>query len=110
MSEEILQITEYQGQYSLTFYVEMSQVDDVVEDAEHNPDGHFWESVADFLIESREIPGDFEFDSESDAMTIHGAKRALEGLRTELLPYVTKRSKMRSLLAEIDEEGIDLDE
>lgn len=110
MTDEILQINEHQGKYSLTFYVEMSQVDDVIEDAEHDPNGHFWETLADYVVESREIPGDFEFDSEADMMAIHGAKKDLETLRDEFLPYITSPRKMRGLLVEIDEEGLDLDE
>jgi hypothetical protein len=66
------------GQYSLLLDGGTTQVDDLIEELGHEPNGYFWESVVQVLVSSEApaLDGRFSCDSEAGMFCAHGGDEA----------------------------------
>jgi len=101
------------GTYSLLLDAGTTQVDDVIEELGHEPNGYFWEGVAQVLVstEAPALEGRFSYDPEGDMFCAHGSDRtALEELATRMAAVATDADRMRQLIAAAEADGIEFDD
>ncbi len=90
-----------------------TQVDDVIEELGHEPNGYFWEGVAQVLVstEAPALEGRFSYDPEGYMFCAHGSDRtALEELATRMAAVATDADRMRQLIAAAEADGIEFDD
>ncbi|WP_432930670.1 Imm51 family immunity protein [Microbispora sp. CA-135349] len=101
------------GTYSLLLDAGTTQVDSVIEELGHEPNGYFWEGVAQVLV-GTEVPalkGRFSCDPEADMFCAYGSDRAvLEELGTRLASVATDANRMRRLVAAAKADGFEFDD
>jgi hypothetical protein len=98
------------GEFSLILNVGETQTDDVVNQLGHEPNGYFWEGVAELLVglEAPELDGRFEYDSEGSMFCAYGSDRAaLQRLGTLMSAVANDEDGMRELLATAEEAGFE---
>ncbi|MCP2337743.1 Imm51 family immunity protein [Actinomadura rupiterrae] len=89
------------GSYSLLLYAGSTDVDELVQELGHEPNGYFWEGVAQFLVrtEAPSLADRFDYDPEGDTFCAYGDDRpALEELALLMSETATTPSRMRSLI------------
>lgn len=90
------------GSYSLLLNAGSTVVDGAVEELGHEPNGYFWEGVAQFLVgeQAPGLVGRFDYDSEAGMFCAYGSDRAaLEELAAVLAPVVNESGQVRDVLA-----------
>ncbi|MFB9661201.1 Imm51 family immunity protein [Glycomyces mayteni] len=101
------------GKYSLLLNAGSTDVDDVVEDLGREPNGYFWEGVAQRLV-AAEAPGldeRFGYDPEGGMFCAYGDDRdALEALAALMEPLASDKDRMRALIAAADADGFEFDD
>ncbi|WP_395105422.1 immunity 51 family protein [Actinomadura sp. SCN-SB] len=101
------------GKFSLLLYAGTAQVDELIEELGHEPNGYFWEGVARLLV-STEAPGldeRFSFDPEADMFCAYGTDRAaLEELGTLMAAAATDPARMRALITSAKADGFEFDD
>ena len=101
------------GKYSLLLNTGSTPVDDVVEELGHEPNGYFWEGVAQVLVstEAPALDGRFSYDPEAGMFCAYGPDRdALEELGTRMAPVATDPERMRQLVAAAEADGFEFDD
>ncbi|MEV4298746.1 Imm51 family immunity protein [Microbispora rosea] len=101
------------GKYSLLLDAGTTQVDDVIEELGHTPNGYFWEGVAQLLVstESPVLSGRFSYDPESGMFCAYGGDRsALEELGTRMAAIAADADRMRRLVADAEADGFEFDD
>jgi hypothetical protein len=101
------------GEFSLLLAAGETDVDDVIETAGHEPNGYFWEGIAELLIatEAPALQGRFEFDSEGGMFAATGSDRpALDELAALLAAVAVDAERVRRLIAFAQETGFEFDD
>ncbi len=90
-----------------------TDVDDVIAELGHEPNGAFWEGIAEVLImtEASELDGRVCFDSESDVFLAHSSDRAaLDDLAARLRVAATDGDRVRRLVELAMSRGYEFDD
>lgn len=101
------------GKFSLLLDAGTTQVDELVEQLGHEPNGYFWEGVAQFLVstEAPALNGRFAYDPEGGMFCAHGEDRtALQELAALITPVTTNGDRMRALIASAEAGGFEFDD
>ncbi|MFI6991849.1 immunity 51 family protein [Nonomuraea wenchangensis] len=101
------------GEYSLLLDAGTTRVDDVIEELGHEPNGYFWEGVAQVLVgtEAPALEGRFSYDPEGDMFCAYGKDRgALEELGTLMATVATDADRTRRLVATAEANGFEFDD
>ncbi|MET3961843.1 hypothetical protein ABIE44_001777 [Marmoricola sp. OAE513] len=103
---DLSKIEKFVGEYSLSFECR-TPVDDVVREQGDEPNGHFWETVAEFLapVEFAEL----EPDSEGSMFSVSGKKRHLRRLQKRLEPVLQDPVRLREVLAAAKAAGFQIE-
>jgi hypothetical protein len=86
--------------------------DDAVFGAGHEPNGPFWDGVAEWLIQTRlqRLTGRVEFNSEAGMFCAYGDRSAPEQLGTAMAEIATDPDHARDLTAEAEAAGFTFDD
>lgn len=101
------------GEYSLCLDAGATKVDALVEELGHEPNGYFWEGVAEILVttEATSLDGRFDFDPEGGMFTAFGTDRvALESLGVLMAKVANEPDKLRAIMAKAQEIDFDFDD
>ncbi|MFB4308313.1 Imm51 family immunity protein [Actinomadura sp. GTD37] len=101
------------GKFSLLLDAGTTQVDGLVEQLGHEPNGYFWEGVARFLVktEAPALDGRFGYDPEGGMFCAYGEDRtALQELAELIIPVTTDGDRMRTLIASAEAAGFEFDD
>jgi Immunity protein 51 len=101
------------GKFSLMLAAGTTDVDDVIVELGHEPNGYFWEGIAELLVdtEAPHLEGRFDYDPEGDAFVAHGSDRpALDELATLMTAVATDADRQRRLVALAKERGFEFDD
>jgi hypothetical protein len=101
------------GSYSLLLNAGSTVVDEVVEELGHEPNGYFWEGVAQFLAgeQAPGLVGRFDYDSEAGMFCAYGSDRAaLEELAAMLAPVANENAQVRDVVARATTAGFEFDD
>ncbi|MFY1616950.1 Imm51 family immunity protein [Micromonospora sp. WMMD736] len=101
------------GRYSLLLNAGDSPVDDLVEELGHEPNGYFWEGVAQVLVstEAQMLEGRFSYDPEGGMFCAYGTDReALEELAARMRVVATDGERMRRLITDAEARGFEFDD
>jgi len=101
------------GEYSLLLNAGTTRVDDVIEELGHEPNGYFWEGVAQLLVstEAPALEGRFSYDPEGGMFCAHGRDRsALEELAIRMAAVATDADHVRQLVAAAEANGFQFDD
>ncbi|WP_432990370.1 Imm51 family immunity protein [Dactylosporangium sp. CA-233914] len=89
------------GRYSLWLEAGTTDVDDVISDLGHTPNGYFWEGIVELLVvsEAPALKGRFESDPEGGAFCAYSDDRAaLDDLAALLSSVATDEMHLRRLV------------
>jgi hypothetical protein len=101
------------GEYSLLLDAGTTDVDDVVEELGHEPNGYFWEGIAQLLVstEAPVLEGRFSYDPEGGMFCAYGADRdALEELATRMSAVAADAERVRQLITLAEANGFEFDD
>jgi hypothetical protein len=101
------------GSYSLLLNAGSTIVDETVEEVGHEPNGYFWEGVAQFLVgeQAPGLVGRFDYDSEAGMFCAFGSDRtALAELAAVLAPVVNDSGQVRDVVARATTAGFEFDD
>jgi hypothetical protein len=101
------------GAYSLLLDAGTTDVDEVIEQLGHEPNGYFWEGIAQLLVdaEAPHLAGRFGYDPEGDTFVAHGSDRpALDELATLMTAVATDAERLRQLVALAADRGFEFDD
>ncbi|MFI5842067.1 Imm51 family immunity protein [Catenuloplanes sp. NPDC051500] len=101
------------GQFSLTLIAGSTPVDGVISELGHEPNGYFWEGVAQLLVraEAPHLLGRFRYDPEGGLFSAYGQDRgALEELAAHLSSVATDADRTRRLVTTAEAEGFAFDD
>ncbi|MEV4629190.1 Imm51 family immunity protein [Micromonospora sp. NPDC049523] len=101
------------GKFSLLLNAGTTDVDDVVAELGHEPNGYFWEGVAQLLVsnEAPTLEGRFAYDPEGGMFVAYGTdKAALEELATRMTVVATDPERIRQLVADAEANGFEFDD
>lgn len=101
------------GSFSLLLDAGTTKVDELVEQLGHEPNGYFWEGVAQFLVgtEAKPLEGRFSYDPEGGMFCAYGADRvALQELGDLMSAVVGDADRMRDLVAAANAAGFEFDD
>jgi predicted transposase YbfD/YdcC len=99
--------------YSLVLDAGTTDVDVVVEELGHEPNGYFWEGIAQLLVstEAPTLKGRFSYDSEGGMFCAYGADRdALEELANRMSAVAADAERVRQLIAAAEANGFEFDD
>ena len=101
------------GEYSLLLEAGTTPVDDLIVELGHEPNGYFWEGVAQFLVstEAPALDGRFDYDPEGGMFCAHGSDRpALAELATLMGAVASDGDRVRQLIAAARVAGFEFDD
>ncbi len=101
------------GKYSLLLNAGTTAVDVLIEELGHEPNGYFWEGVAQRLVATQApaLEGRFGYDPEAGMFCAYGEDRsALQELKALMDPVSADPDRMRRLIAEADAAGFEFDD
>jgi hypothetical protein len=101
------------GKFSLLLDAGTSQVDELVEQLGHEPNGYFWEGIAQFLVntEAPALEGRFSYDPECGMFCAYGDDRtALQELAALMAPVIGDGDRMRGLISSAEASGFEFDD
>jgi hypothetical protein len=101
------------GSYSLLLETHEAPVHDLIEELEHEPNGYFWQGIAELLItsEAPDLTGLMEFDSEGGMFCAYAEdRRVLEELGSRMAVVATDHSRMRQLVEQAHASGFEFDD
>ena len=110
---EPLKIVETEpGYFSLLLNAGDTEVDEVIESLDHEPNGYFWEGVATFLLlEHPDLGERLGFDSEGGMFCAHGQDRdALDQLGTLMATIANDGDATKTLLQAAKSAGHEFDD
>jgi hypothetical protein len=97
---------------ALTMYTGELVVDAMVRKLGQEPNGTFWDGVAEWLVETEAptLEGRFDYDSEGGMFCAYGDRADLEALRALMLPVVTDPKRVRSLIKAAEDADFEFDD
>ncbi|MGY0231503.1 Imm51 family immunity protein [Longispora urticae] len=101
------------GRYSLLLNAGTTDVDRLVEELGHEPNGYFWEGVARLLVDAEApgLKGRFDYDPEGGMFCAYGPDReALAELSALVGAAASDAEKIRQVIATAAANGIELDD
>ncbi|MGI5170966.1 Imm51 family immunity protein [Spirillospora sp. CA-253888] len=101
------------GAFSLLLGAGETQVDEVIEDLGHEPNGYFWDGIAQFLVatEASALEGRFSYDSEGGMFCAYGKDRtALQELAALMGAVATDEDRLRKLVESAVASGFEFDD
>ncbi|GAA2611512.1 hypothetical protein GCM10010399_47970 [Dactylosporangium fulvum] len=101
------------GEHRLYLVAGTTGVDDVIVELGHEPNGVFWEGIAELLImsEARHLDGQFRFDSEAGAFLAYSSDRAaLDDLAIRLQAVAVSGDRIRQLAELAQSRGFEFDD
>jgi hypothetical protein len=101
------------GNYSLLLNAGTTQVDATIEELGHEPNGYFWEGVAQLLIrdEAAALDGRLKFDPEAGMFCAYGQDPdALEELGNLMSTVATDPARLRTLVTQAKATGFEFDD
>ncbi|WP_329108435.1 immunity 51 family protein [Micromonospora sp. NBC_01699] len=101
------------GKYSLLLNAGSTDVDDVIAELGHEPNGYFWEGIAQLLVstEAPALEGRFGYDPEGGMFVAYGTDRdALEELATLMRAVATDTERARQLITSAKANGFEFDD
>jgi hypothetical protein len=101
------------GSFSLLLDAGTTSVDDLVQELGHEPNGYFWEGVAQFLVgtDAPALEGRVEYDPEGGMFCAYSKDRAaLEELGALIAAVANDANRMRRLLAAAEASGFQFDD
>jgi hypothetical protein len=101
------------GEFALCLDAGTTDIDDVIEELGHEPNGYFWEGVAQLLIDTDapHLRGRFDYDPEGGMFVAHGSDRpALDELAVLLTAVATDAGRLRHVVAFAAERGFEFDD
>jgi hypothetical protein len=101
------------GSFSLMLDAGSTSVDNIVEELGHEPNGYFWEGVAQFLVttDATALDGRFDYDPEGGMFcAISKDRPALEQLGILIAAVANDGDRMRRLLAAAEASGFEFDD
>jgi hypothetical protein len=102
------QIRESGGSFSLAFPCGDLPVDDAVLAADHEPNGYFWEGVAQFL--APDVASVLEFDSDGSQFCVRGDRGPLARLQQVLEPYLSDPRRVAQVIQDATAAGFEFDD
>jgi hypothetical protein len=103
-----LKLTDIGGSSRLTFGCGGLPADAAVFAAGHEPNGYFWEGVAEYL--TRDMPPQVEFDCEAGMFCATGDRAALGQLRERLQEYLDDPEMTAQLIRDAEASGFQFDD
>jgi hypothetical protein len=101
-------IREDKGSFSLSFPCGELPVDDAVVAAGHEPNGYFWEGVAQFL--APDLADVVEFDSEGSLFCVRGDRGPLARLQQVLEPCLSHPDRVTQVISDATAAGFEFDD
>lgn len=100
------------GEFSLLLDAGTTHVDELVMELGHEPNGYFWEGIAQVLVstEAPGLEGRFSCDPEGDMFCAYGEETALRELATLMSTVATDRDRMRQIIATAEANGFEFDD
>jgi hypothetical protein len=100
-------------EYRLQLVAGTTDVDDVIVEMGHEPNGPFWEGIAELLVatEAPELAERVWFDSEADTFLAYSSDRAaLDALAGRLAAAATDGNRVRQLVELAVSRGYEFDD
>jgi len=101
------------GEHRLYLVAGTTGVDEVIAELGHEPNGVFWEGIAELLImsEAPHLDGQFRFDSEAGAFLAYsGDRAALDDLAIRLRAVAVNGDRVRQLVELARSRGFEFDD
>ena len=101
------------GEFRLYLVAGTTPVDAAITELGHEPNGPFWEGIAELIVatEAPALNARFWTDSESDAFLAHSHDRAvLDDLATRLRAVEADETRLRHLVAAAQSRGFRFDD
>lgn len=101
------------GQYSLCLEAGTTDVDELIAELGHEPNGYFWEGVAQLLVdtEAPSLKQRFEYDSEGGMFVAYGSDRpALDELAALVAAVMADAGRLRQIVALAEERNFEFDD
>jgi hypothetical protein len=101
------------GRYSLGLEAGTTDVDDLISELGHEPNGYFWEGIVELLIasEAGALEGRFESDPEGGAFVAYSEDRsALDDHAGRLRAVAVDRNRLRTLVEHAESVGFEFDD
>jgi len=101
------------GEHRLYLVAGTTDVDAVIAELGHEPNGVFWEGIAELLIMTAvpALDGRFPFDSEAGAFLAHrGDRAALDDLAVRLRAVTVDGNRVRHLVELAETRGFEFDD
>ena len=101
------------GEHRLYLVAGTTGVDEVIAELGHEPNGVFWEGIAELLImsEAPHLDGQFRFDSEAGAFLAYsGDRAALDDLAIRLRAFAVNGDRVRQLVELARSRGFEFDD
>jgi hypothetical protein len=101
------------GQHNITMYAGTTDVDDVISELGHEPNGYFWEGIVQLLVstEATALKGRFEMDPEAGAFVAYGSDAAaLKDLAVRLQAVASDGDRLRGLVRLAERKGFEFDD
>jgi hypothetical protein len=97
------------GRYHLQLAAGSTAVDDVIEELGHEPNGYFWQGVAELL--APDLASDVDYDSEGDTFVAFGADQdVMADLGTRMAAVANDAVRLRALVTEAEADGFEFDD
>ncbi|NUO56863.1 MAG: hypothetical protein HOV71_14030 [Hamadaea sp.] len=101
------------GKYSLLLNAGSTAVDGLVEELGHEPNGYFWEGVAQLVVrdDAPDLAGRLAYDPEAGMFCAYGTDRAaLADLGARMSALANDPIRMRELVERAAENGFEFDD
>jgi hypothetical protein len=105
---ENLRLSDFGGSWSLTLDCGGLPADPAISAAGHEPNGYFWEGVAEFLAD--DLVSRVDLDPEAGMFCARGDRAVLEQLREQMEPYVADPERIAGLIREAEAAGFVFDD
>jgi hypothetical protein len=102
-----IQLHDFDGERSVTLDVGGLPADAAVADAEHEPNGYFWEGLVQFAWP--DIAERLDFDSEAGMFCAVGTSDDLALLKTALESVITSPDAVSDIIARAETSGFEFD-
>jgi len=110
---EPLTLDDVGGRFVLQLVAGTTPVDDVIEELGHEPNGHFWGSVAEYVMQTDapELGDLLDLNPEGDTFVAYAAERdVLENLGSRLSAVANDPERVRALVSAAEAEGFAFDD
>lgn len=108
-----LRLHEFEARFSLLLDAGTTAVDDAIEAAGHEPNGYFWEGVAELIVATKvpELAGRFQSDPEGGMYCAIGSERdVLEQLGQQMAKVANDPAELHAIIELAAERGFVFDD